>query len=91
VVPSFDLTSNYFYLVGAGALAGSIGMLAVFAPSGLGVREGILVVFLSALFPREAILMILVVMRLTATVADLGFFLVSKGIFHVGDRPSIEQ
>jgi len=91
VVPSFDLTSNFFYVAGAGCFAGCMGILAVFAPSGLGVREGIFTIFLTVLFPREAILVILVVMRLSATIADLGFFLVSKGILHVSAHPRIEQ
>ncbi|MBW1690537.1 MAG: flippase-like domain-containing protein [Deltaproteobacteria bacterium] len=78
IVPRFDIISNFFYIVGATSLAGSIGILAVFAPSGLGVREGVLAIFFSVLFSKEAVLVILILMRLLTTIVDLVFFLISK-------------
>lgn len=45
--------SNSLYLVGAIILSGVIGMLAVFAPSGIGVREGIQAVLLTPIILKE--------------------------------------
>jgi len=65
--------------------------LLFFAPSGLGVREGVLAVFFSALFPKEIVLVILILMRLVVTVVDLFFFLISKGILVVRKKRSISE
>ena len=88
VVSDFNMMNNFFYLTGATNLAGSLGILAVFAPSGLGVREGILTVFLSQLFTKEIVLVCVVLMRLTATITDILFFIVSKGILMVKNSVS---
>ena len=53
----FELTQWPFW-TGAAALATAIGFLAVFAPGGLGVREGLLIEFLAAqpaIGPQQAI------------------------------------
>lgn len=56
--------------VSAAALAGSVGFLAVFAPAGLGVREGILLIILEhVLSPGEAALVV-VASRLMQVVAE---------------------
>jgi len=78
VDPAFDITLNFFYIVAALNIAGSIGILAVFAPAGLGVREGILAIFFSTLFSKEIVLVILIIMRLIPTLVDLSFFIISK-------------
>ena len=91
VSPTFDIISNFFFIVGVSSLAGSIGILAVFAPSGLGVREGVLAVFFSALFPKEIVFVILILMRLVVTVVDLFFFLISKGIFVIRKKRGISE
>ncbi len=58
-------------------LAGAAGMLAVFAPGGLGVREGVIVLFLTAMPGMKMDLAILVSVsyRLFLTVVELLFFL----------------
>lgn len=59
--------------VGLGAiyiLAGIIGLLAIFVPSGLGVREGIIVLLASHYFPVEIAIALSLAARLYATVAD---------------------
>lgn len=83
---TFDMTSNFFYVVAASSLAGSLGIIAVFAPSGLGVKEGVLAIFFSTLFSKEILLAILVTFRLFTTVVDILFFLISKAIIFF--RPS---
>jgi uncharacterized membrane protein YbhN (UPF0104 family) len=59
--------------VGLGAiyiLAGIIGLLAIFVPSGLGVREGVIVLLASHYFPVEVAIALSLAARLYATVAD---------------------
>ncbi len=87
VVSSFNITSNFPLFVGATCLAGSLGVIAVFAPSGLGVREGVLTILFSSLFIKEDLLVILVILRLTDIAIDLSFFLLSKSVLIIRSRP----
>lgn len=66
-----------FFVMGVGTLAGAVSMLAVFAPSGIGVREGIQLVLLSLIMPTEIALVITVVTRLWSVVVDLMFYALS--------------
>ncbi|MBR8741339.1 lysylphosphatidylglycerol synthase domain-containing protein [Nocardiopsis sp. MG754419] len=59
--------------VGAYALAWTLGLLVVFAPAGLGVREVVLVVALAPVVDAGAALVVAVLSRLVMTVADLGW------------------
>lgn len=54
--------------------AGAIGMLAVFAPSGIGVREGVLTALLTTLVPLETALALAVLGRLWSTAIDVAFY-----------------
>ena len=58
---------------GAYALAWTLGLLVVFAPAGLGVREAVLVVALSPVVDAGAALVVAVLSRLVMTVADVGW------------------
>lgn len=62
------------FVMGVSNLAGALGMLAVFAPSGLGVREGVQLVLLSIIMPVEFALAITVVTRLWSIIVDFLFF-----------------
>jgi len=62
------------FVFGASNLASAIGMLALFAPSGIGVREGIQVLLLSLIMPVEFALLIAVVTRLWSIIADAIFY-----------------
>lgn len=66
--------SSMLYIIGAFNLAGVIGILAFFAPSGLGVREGIQLLLLSAIMPNEIALVLTIASRLWAVVIDFIFF-----------------
>lgn len=66
-----------FFVMGVGTLAGAVSMLAVFAPSGIGVREGIQLVLLSLIMPTEIALIITIVTRLWSVVIDLLFYAIS--------------
>jgi uncharacterized membrane protein YbhN (UPF0104 family) len=63
--------SYYLFTTGAFAIAGLIGFIAVFAPAGLGVREGVLVYTLSYIFPAAISAVISLISRLWMTVCEL--------------------
>lgn len=72
VTPSTSLTiEDLPLLAGAAAVSGVLGTLAVFVPSGLGVREGVLASLLSTLLPTSAAVLATVVARLWITSAEL--------------------
>jgi uncharacterized membrane protein YbhN (UPF0104 family) len=62
---------SILYLAGAFSLSSIIGILAVFAPSGLGVREGVLALFLAPVMPNSIAVVVSVASRLWLTVAEL--------------------
>jgi len=71
---SFDM---YPSLTGAFAFSVNIGFLALFVPGGIGVREGILVLLLSSLFPLPIATLISLLARLWVTLAELLCFLIA--------------
>ena len=70
-----------FFVMGVGTLAGAVSMLAVFAPSGIGVREGIQLALLSLIMPTEIAFAITVVTRLWSVAVDLLFFAISRLLY----------
>jgi uncharacterized membrane protein YbhN (UPF0104 family) len=71
---------NLLFVMGAGSLAGAASMLAVFAPSGLGVREGIQLVLFSLIMPKEMALVVTIITRLWTVATDIIFFGLSRAI-----------
>lgn len=69
---------NLAFAMGAASLAGAASMLAVFAPSGLGVREGIQLVLFSLIMPRELALAVTIITRLWSVGIDFVFFGLSR-------------
>lgn len=63
-----------FFVMGVGTLAGAISMLAIFAPSGIGIREGIQLALLSLIMPTEIALVITIVTRLWSVAVDFLFY-----------------
>lgn len=63
--------SQFLYVAGIFGLSCIIGILAVFAPSGIGVREGIMLVGLGLVMPEEYAMIISIVSRLWMTLAEL--------------------
>jgi glycosyltransferase 2 family protein len=59
------------YVAGAACVAWGVGLVAVFAPSGVGVREVVYVWFLSGLYPRLALEGASVLLRLVTIAAEL--------------------
>ncbi len=85
VVPSMSW-HNFFFIVGAFNLAGALGMIAIGVPSGLGVRDGALLVLLAAIMPKELALTVVVTSRLWGAFADVVFFGVASFV-HTTWRP----
>lgn len=71
---------DFFFIVGTFNLAGALGMIAVFAPSGIGVRDGVQLILLSAIFPKEIALAITIFSRLWSAAVDVLFYLVATFI-----------
>lgn len=65
------------FVIGVGTLAGAVSMLALFAPSGLGVREGIQLALLSLIMPTEIALLVTIATRLLSLVCDGAFYGIS--------------
>jgi uncharacterized membrane protein YbhN (UPF0104 family) len=61
------------FIIGASNLASALSMLAVFAPAGLGVREGIQLAMLLLVMPAEQALVATVLMRVWSIVMDALF------------------
>jgi len=67
--------TDFWYIVGAFNVAGALGMLAIGVPSGIGIRDGAVLLLLSAIVPKEVALAITVISRLWIAFADVLFFL----------------
>lgn len=70
----------YLGLAATYILASIIGLLAIFVPGGLGVREAVIVTFASVYFPVEQAVVLALVARLYATISDIGVALVYAGL-----------
>ena len=64
--------THLMFLSGALALSSILGLLALFAPSGLGVREGVLVYLLTYMMPGSVAVIVSVATRLWMTVIEIG-------------------
>jgi uncharacterized membrane protein YbhN (UPF0104 family) len=73
------------FVAGALACSNILGLLALFAPSGLGVREGVLVSLLSVVMPAPVAVVIAVLTRLWMTFVEIGMIGVVYLIDYVGN------
>jgi uncharacterized membrane protein YbhN (UPF0104 family) len=60
----------YLFVTGAFAVAGIIGVLALFAPSGIGVREGVMTFVLGAVLPAAVAAIAAILARIWITLAE---------------------
>ena len=60
------------FLTGALAFSSILGLIAIFAPSGLGVREGALVYLLSLMMPESVAVIISILTRIWMTLIEIG-------------------
>ncbi len=63
--------SRFVYLGASYILAGIVGIYAIFVPSGLGVREGVIVALTRTFLPLEVAIALALVARLYATLSDV--------------------
>lgn len=86
------MNASVFIFVGSFVLAGVIGVVSLFAPSGLGVREGVMAGLLSMFFPMEEALLYSLMSRIYTTLADGGVALYWGGfaLYKKGLGKSIE-
>jgi len=75
--------NDFMTILSACAASLLIGMLAIFAPGGIGVREGVGVFILSTILPVEIALFVMIISRLLSAIIDLGggisaFYLLNK-------------
>lgn len=70
---------DFSYLTGASALANVIGILSFFAPTGIGVRETILIIALKAVMPAPYAVIVSIISRLWSTAGDLLTVLLAFG------------
>ncbi len=75
--------SDILFVVGATSLASAASMIAIFAPGGLGVREGILLVLLAVVMPKEIAGLVVVVTRVWSIAVDALFFAVAGVVFAI--------
>jgi len=70
-VSMFDAPAGSWLPLGSAyVIAGAVGILAVFVPSGIGVREGAFVLLAAPFIPAEQAMVLALAARLWATVAD---------------------
>jgi len=69
----YPVTPDYIpFLTGALAISSTLGLIALFAPSGLGVREGALVYLLSFMMATPVAVIISVLTRIWMTLVEIG-------------------
>ncbi len=73
-ITALDSYSDMLYIMGASNLAAVIGMMAIFVPSGLGVREITFVALLTVVMPVEQAVFLSIVSRLWSVLVDLLFY-----------------
>ena len=72
----FEINPNHFlFLTSIYVLAGTIGILALFSPSGIGVRESVLVILLPTIMPTSYAALIMIISRLWETIIEIGMTL----------------
>jgi len=77
-------TKYILFLTGALAISTTLGLIAIFAPSGIGVREGALVYLLSLIMPSPVAVIISLLARLWMTLIEIGLIGV---VYLIGRSP----
>ncbi len=98
-VAFFLLSSAFFetpltllpYFIGGNAVAFVIGLVSVFAPAGLGVKEGVLYLVLVQAMPYAQVAILVLVWRLYTTVVELILAGVFFFIGFLSQRPAVKD
>lgn len=72
---------SFVFCIGIFSVSTAIGMAALFAPAGLGVKESMQLLLLSLIVPREIGAIVVILASVQAIVIDLLFYVISKAIF----------
>lgn len=67
-----------WFIIGIVAFSGVVSIFSIFAPGGLGVREGILIIFLVQVVPKEIAISLAVLSRFWGIFLDILFFSIVK-------------
>lgn len=78
---------HYFAVTGTFWAAALIGIAAIFAPSGIGVREGVLLLVLPAFIPEPTVIVGTILSRLVFTTAELSL----AGVFSGAEKIRVES
>lgn len=71
MVSPFGIQADPWLLGATYILAGLVGILFIFAPSGIGAREAVIVLFLQPYYGADGAMILAIAARLYATIADL--------------------
>lgn len=80
--------SQYIYVMGILALAWLVGFLSFLTPAGLGVREGVMVLFFAETFSPSMAILISILSRIWISVGELLSVAISSGISHYSNPES---
>ena len=83
--------AQFPFLAAAYLLAGAVGAMAQFAPSGIGVREGVMLMLLAGVLPREIAVLAVVFLRLWSMAADLAFYAVAEALERTHRTPALKS
>lgn len=75
---------SFLFLSGTIILSVTIGMLAFFAPSGIGMREGTQACLLALVMPKEQAIIVILFSRMLAVLTDILFFVINWFIIKNG-------
>jgi uncharacterized membrane protein YbhN (UPF0104 family) len=83
LVSVFPVSSQHLiFLTGALAISSTLGLIAIFVPGGVGVREGALVYLLSFIMPGSVAVILSILTRLWMTLIEIGLI----GVIYISDR-----
>lgn len=78
----FNVEVNFFEIGGISCFSGIIGIIAIFTPGGLGVREGVIIIILSNFISLEFASIFAIVSRLWTTfISEITSLLVFKSLY----------
>lgn len=67
--------NNFVYIIAVNLVSTAIGMVALFAPAGLGIKESLQIVMLSAVLNKEMAVVIVTMASIQSIIGDLVFFI----------------
>lgn len=75
--------AKFWYIVAATSMSVAIGMVALFAPAGMGVKEGLQLVLMASIMPKEIALIGVTLNSIHSVVSDILFCFMPRGLMPV--------